>query len=166
MQKVTFSWRNFCELSLQELYAVLKLRSEVFVVEQKCVYLDLDDHDQDARHLLVTDKGVLVAYLRVQPPTEHHQSAKIQRLVVDPRFRNKGLGHRVISEALEQIHQTFGQIEVEASAQTNWRNSIKTTVSKEHRKITATTVFHTSKFVVLANQHPGMSKRIDPFRAL
>lgn len=119
MQKVTFSWRNFCELSLQELYAVLKLRSEVFVVEQKCVYLDLDDHDQDARHLLVTDKGALVAYLRVQPPTEHHQSAEIQRLVVDPRFRNKGLGHRVISEALEQIHQTFGQIEVEASAQTN-----------------------------------------------
>lgn len=118
MHKVTFTWRDFGDLSPRELYAVLKLRSEVFVVEQTCVYLDLDDHDEDARHLLVMDKDVLVAYLRVQPPTDHHPSAKIQRLVVAPHLRGNGLGHRLMSKALDEIYRSFGQVAVDASAQT------------------------------------------------
>ncbi len=117
-----FIWRNFTDLSLQELYSVLKLRSKVFVVEQKCIYLDLDDKDETARHLLVKKDGALVAYVRVQPPTDICKSVKGERFVVEHDLRRAGLGHRIISELRDEICRAYGSIHVDISAQAYLEN--------------------------------------------
>jgi len=97
----TYCWKRFETLTVVELYALLKLRSEVFVVEQNCVFLDLDDHDQNAEHLLMHDaQGGLVGYSRLLPPGEKYPEASIGRVVVSPRVRATGAGRRLMAESV------------------------------------------------------------------
>lgn len=98
---ITTEWRAFAALTPQDLYALLKLRSEVFVVEQNCVFLDLDDHDQNAEHLLMRDAaGALLGYARLLPPGEKYPECSIGRVAVPLDHRNTGMGKRVMAEAL------------------------------------------------------------------
>lgn len=103
-----WSWAHFDELTLAELYAVLRLRQRVFVVEQNCAYLDLDDADQQAYHLLGwLDRSsdappLLAAYARVFEPGIKFVEASIGRVITDPQARGGGYGKLLMREAIER----------------------------------------------------------------
>jgi ElaA protein len=98
----------FKELSTEELYNILQLRNEVFVVEQNCVYQDADSKDSISFHLSGWDGGNLVAYCRILPPGVSYIEASIGRVVCSPQNRNKGYGKQLMNEAI--IH-TLAQFE-------------------------------------------------------
>jgi ElaA protein len=105
---VTWVFRPFHELSTAELYAALQLRQLVFVVEQRCPYLDADGADDQAWHLLgwaAAPDGTraLHAYARVFPPGIKYDEASIGRVVSHPDARRTGLGRRLVAEALRRV---------------------------------------------------------------
>lgn len=112
------SLKTFHELSVDELYDLLRLRSEVFVVEQNCVFLDLDDKDQKSYHLLLYHGKELVAYTRIVPAGLSYEEAAIGRVVSSPAYRGKGLGRRVMELTLEACYQLFGSCDIRLGAQT------------------------------------------------
>ena len=99
----------FGELSVQQLYAVLALRSEVFVVEQNCVFLDIDGIDPQTWHLLGTgDDGALKAYARLLPPgMKSATDAVIGRVVTSPTARSGGVGRALMAEAVKQCERRW-----------------------------------------------------------
>lgn len=101
--------KAFNELSNTELYDILKLRAEVFVVEQNCIYQDLDDLDKESQHLLGFDgDGKLAAYLRILPiDTERAGFGSIGRVVISPKQRGKRLGHELLQKGLESYDLIF-----------------------------------------------------------
>ncbi|MEQ6119905.1 GNAT family N-acetyltransferase [Reichenbachiella sp. MALMAid0571] len=102
-------FRPFSQLTNEELYAVLRLRSEVFVVEQNCAYLDLDDCDQKAMHLLGFLRTELAACARIFAPGDYFDGyASIGRIATSPRFRNLGYGKRIVTESLMKISELYG----------------------------------------------------------
>src|SRR4029078_3965168 len=94
-----FNWYHFNELNVTQLYDVLALRSEVFVVEQKSLYLDMDGKDQQALHLLGTEDSSLVSYLRLFS-TVNKNPVVFGRLVAVKSGRNKGYGKKLMQELL------------------------------------------------------------------
>jgi ElaA protein len=99
---------RFNELIVQQLYDVLALRSEVFVVEQNCVFLDIDGLDPLTLHLLGTgDDGTLKAYARLIPPGVKAPDALIGRVVVSPAARASGAGRMLMSEAVAQCERLW-----------------------------------------------------------
>ncbi|AUC78685.1 GNAT family N-acetyltransferase [Nonlabens sp. MB-3u-79] len=92
--------KSFSELPTQELYAVLQLRSEVFVVEQDCVYQDLDGKDQKALHILGYEQDQLVAYTRIFKPGDYFEQSSIGRVVVSPQHRGKSYGQEIMKASL------------------------------------------------------------------
>jgi ElaA protein len=113
-----WQWRSFNELTPQELYAILKLRAEVFVVEQKCVWLDLDDQDQLAQHLLCYQNGTLAAYLRVLPATAMYPNwVSIGRIVTKLTARGQGLGKQAVAKGLQYLQEQKNEMPVVISAQ-------------------------------------------------
>jgi ElaA protein len=112
------AWHSFQELTTGELYQLLRLRSQVFVVEQNCAYLDIDGNDHAAHHLLAWDADcALTGYLRVFAPDHQNAAARIGRVVTSRAHRGTGLGHWLMGEALIFIAQRYGEVEVELSAQ-------------------------------------------------
>lgn len=109
--------KRFETLSSPELYELLKLRSEVFVVEQNCVYLDIDGKDEKALHLLGTFEGKIVAYARLFKPNDYFAEASIGRVVTHPDFRERKIGHILMREAVESIRIYFGESKITISAQ-------------------------------------------------
>jgi ElaA protein len=85
------------------MYSVLQLRSEVFVIEQNCVYQDIDGKDEKAIHLLGKIEGEIVAYARLFKPGDYFDTASIGRVVVKQRFRNRNLGHDLMREAVAAL---------------------------------------------------------------
>jgi ElaA protein len=112
-----FKNKTFQELSLEELYQLLRLRSEVFVVEQNCVYQDIDDKDQKAIHLLGISEGILVAYSRLFQPGYYFKQASIGRVIVKESFRNKKWGVLLMEESIRLVEDHFQQNEITLSAQ-------------------------------------------------
>lgn len=110
--------KTFHELSVNELYDLLRLRSEVFVVEQNCVFLDLDDKDQKCFHFLLYQENELVAYTRIVPAGISYEEVAIGRVVSSPAFRGKGLGRKVMELTLEACYQLFGSCDIRLGAQT------------------------------------------------
>lgn len=113
------SWhlKKFEALSVWELYPILRLRSQVFVVEQDCVYQDLDDKDYKALHLFATADDKVIAYTRLFKPGDYFDRASIGRVVVDENFRKLKLGHELIEKSIEAIETHFNTIEIKISAQ-------------------------------------------------
>jgi ElaA protein len=109
--------KRFEALSTSELYNVLQLRNEVFVVEQNCVYQDVDGKDQKALHLLGEDNGQTVAYARLFEPKDYFNEASIGRVVVKQSYREKKLGHILIREAIQAIKIHFNEAKITISAQ-------------------------------------------------
>lgn len=102
--------KTFHQLTLEELFAILKLRSEVFVVEQDCVYQDPDDTDLHSHHLMATADGRLVAYLRVIPAgVESGNEGSIGRLLIAKEHRGKGLGHELIDRGIQLYKEVVGR---------------------------------------------------------
>ena len=109
--------KRFEALTTLELYNLLQLRSEVFVVEQNCVYQDIDYKDQKALHLLGEDNGKMVAYARLFKPKDYFDQASIGRVVVEPSYRDKKLGHILMREAIYFIKSQFNETKITISAQ-------------------------------------------------
>lgn len=99
--------RRMDEFSAPELYRLLKLRVDVFVVEQKCPYPELDGKDADALHLRLLHDEDLLASVRIFAPASGGEAAKIGRVVVSPAHRGKRLGEAVMREALDTCERMF-----------------------------------------------------------
>lgn len=109
--------KKFGELSVEELYQVLRLRSEVFVVEQDCPYLDLDNADQQALHLLGLTTEGLAAYTRLFAPGVKSDMASIGRVVTAASARGTGLGRRLMERSIAEVEAQWGGVPIRISAQ-------------------------------------------------
>ncbi len=112
-----WTWKPYAELSLDELYDLLALRQEVFVVEQDCPYQDADFQDHHAFHLLGYDDEGLVAYLRAFAPGVQRPEAVIGRVITAPRTRGTGLGRPLMREGERQVRGLFPTATIHLSAQ-------------------------------------------------
>ena len=112
-----FEFKNFSDLSLNELYNILQLRSEIFVVEQNCVYNDLDGFDTEAVHLFHKKEGKIVAYARILKPGTRFADFSIGRVVVKQSERGTGLGIELMESAKNYIINVLGAKKIKISAQ-------------------------------------------------
>ncbi len=122
-----FLVKKFDELSVHELYAILQLRSEVFVVEQDCVYQDIDFKDQKALHVFGIKKDVIVAYTRIFKPGDYFNKASIGRVVVKDIERKYGYGYELMKASIDAIDYFYRVTEITISAQmylTKFYNSL------------------------------------------
>ncbi|AJC79477.1 GCN5-related N-acetyltransferase protein [Rhizobium etli bv. phaseoli str. IE4803] len=113
--------KNVDELLARELYELLKMRVDVFVVEQNCPYPELDGKDIDALHLRLLESGELLASARILKPHEPHDPSKIGRVVVSPAHRGKRLGDALMSEAISACVRLFPANPIALSAQAHLR---------------------------------------------
>jgi ElaA protein len=109
--------KKFQELTPDELYALLRLRAEVFVIEQTCAFQDLDNKDQPSYHLLGYLQDELVAYTRLVPPGISYTAASIGRVVTSPAHRKKGFGKLLMQESIKVCDQLFGKNTIMIGAQ-------------------------------------------------
>ena len=114
---VKWKIKPFEALSVVELYMLLQLRSEVFVVEQNCVYQDIDGKDAKALHLIGEYQGKIVAYSRLFKPNDYFENASIGRVVIDKKYRNKKWGHELMQHAIAGINIHFKETKITISAQ-------------------------------------------------
>ncbi|AYA35986.1 GNAT family N-acetyltransferase [Hymenobacter oligotrophus] len=115
---LTWSTKPFAALTLTELYDLLQLRSEVFVVEQTCAFQDIDGMDQQAYHLLgYTPAGELAAYARLFEAGRSYEQVSIGRVVVSPKYRRYGLGRNLMGQAIAQCEALFGPQPIKIGAQ-------------------------------------------------
>ena len=112
-----WSLKKFHELTLDELYAILQLRSKVFIVEQSCIYNDVDGKDQLAWHLAGTEDGNLIAYARMLPPGVVYTGPAIGRVVTSPSQRSSGIGRELMTRSIEHCENLFGYSSITLSAQ-------------------------------------------------
>lgn len=112
-------WRfkTFNELSPQELYKIMQLRIEVFIIEQKCIFQDADNKDEGCLHLMGFDNENLVAYTRLVPPGYIYEQASIGRVVTSPLYRDKGIGKELMQRSIETCRQQFGDGSIKIGAQ-------------------------------------------------
>ncbi|WP_247233911.1 GNAT family N-acetyltransferase [Telluribacter sp. SYSU D00476] len=116
--QLTWSLKPFYSLTLDELYQFLRLRSEVFVVEQTCPFLDIDNKDQPCHHLMGwTPEGELAAYTRLVPPGLSYEEVSIGRVVSSPQYRRYGIGRELMQKSIESIGQLYGQVPIRIGAQ-------------------------------------------------
>ena len=109
--------KKFSELNLTELYDILQLRSEVFVVEQDCVYQDIDGKDEAALHIIGYKNEKIVAYTRCFEPGYYFEEAAIGRVVVKDSERKFGYGHEIMKASDQAIQQYFQTSNIKLSAQ-------------------------------------------------
>ena len=116
-KSVVWQIKQFNELSLQELYSLLKLRSHVFIVEQNCVYQDVDGKDEIAMHLLGKVADEIVAYSRLFKAGDYFENASFGRVVIHPKFRDNKWGHDMMQQAIAAIEDNFHTKQITISAQ-------------------------------------------------
>jgi ElaA protein len=109
--------REFADLSPHELYEILRLRSEVFVVEQNCVFLDMDNKDEGCLHFMGFVGAKLAAYTRLVPPGHIYDEMSIGRVVTSPKHRNKGLGKELMQRSIDECRNYFGEGDIKIGAQ-------------------------------------------------
>ncbi|HFI0131101.1 TPA: GNAT family N-acetyltransferase [Streptococcus suis] len=109
--------KSFDQLSLQELYTILTLRVDVFVVEQACPYPEVDGKDPNCLHLLGMDNGELVAYLGILPAGLSYDEVSIGRVVIKPSHRGKGLGRPMMEQAIRYITHEWKESQIKIGAQ-------------------------------------------------
>jgi len=114
--------KKFDELTPHQLYAVLRLRNEVFVVEQQCVFQDADDKDQCSYHLLGFNDGLLAAYTRLVPPGEIYEESSIGRVVTSPAVRRSGAGRELMLRSIDAVYELFGRQPIRIGAQLYLKN--------------------------------------------
>jgi len=110
--------KKFIELSTEEIYNILKLRSEVFVVEQNCVYQDIDEKDKKATHLFLEKNNDIIAYTRIFKKGDYYEeNPSIGRVVVSKKERGKNLGKEIMLNSIEFIKKELEGRKIELSAQ-------------------------------------------------
>ena len=108
----------FAALSLIQLHQIMQLRQQVFILEQHSLYLDADNNDINATHVMVYDGAKLIAYARIVPPHLIIPHAQIGRAVVASAYRDQGLGRELLQAALDTAQRQFPQLDVVIAAQT------------------------------------------------
>ena len=117
-ESVTIEFKPFAQLSLQELYDILHLRHIVFIVEQKCIFIDTDGFDQQAHHVMIKEDGKLVAYSRLfDHDMQYPGYLSIGRVVNHPDYRNKKYGKLLMQASIEKIKELFGNRPIKIGAQ-------------------------------------------------
>lgn len=111
------SVKTFNQLTLDELYYVLQLRSEVFVVEQDCVYQDVDGKDQNALHIIGKNNNIIIAYTRIFKPGDYFKEASIGRVVVSENMRYLKYGNQIMVASINTIETSFKTSKIKLSAQ-------------------------------------------------
>jgi ElaA protein len=114
--------KSFEELLPEELYQLLRLRSEVFVVEQNCVFLDLDNKDQQSIHLMGWINNNLAVYVRILPPGLAYDEPSIGRVVSSPAYRRTGAGRILMEKALELTSDLYKGENIRIGAQYYLKN--------------------------------------------
>ncbi|OIQ23470.1 GNAT family N-acetyltransferase [Lacinutrix sp. MedPE-SW] len=109
--------KKFSELNIEELYQLLQLRSEVFVVEQDCVYQDIDGKDKNALHVIGYKQNRVVAYTRIFKPGDYFNFASIGRVVVAKNERQFKYGYDIMNASIKAIETNYNTTEIKISAQ-------------------------------------------------
>lgn len=114
---MSFELKRFKELSIDELYEILKLRNDVFIVEQKCAYDDCDGKDRSAYHLSFKDNDKIAAYLRILDKGISYNEISIGRVLVGKNYRGKGIAREMMLGAIKFIKENLDESEIRISAQ-------------------------------------------------
>ena len=109
--------KTFDNLSNTEIYQILRLRSEVFVIEQECIYQDIDNKDKKAVHIFLKEKKEIIAYSRVFKEKEYFENTSIGRVVVANKRRMYGVGKKIMNISIDYIKQNIKAKSIEISAQ-------------------------------------------------
>lgn len=110
-------YKPFSDLTTTELYSIIQLRNEVFVIEQNCVYQDADGKDPKCFHLMGMDSKNLAAYVRIIPPGISYTAASIGRVVTAPAYRKTGIGKLLMQKAIELTMKEFNANTIQIGAQ-------------------------------------------------
>ena len=110
-------FKSFDELTNEELYAVLKLRFEVFVIEQNCLDIDPDGKDKVSMHLMLEDDGKIIGCARILPPKVSYDEPSIGRIALDKSYRRTGLGREIVQKCIDFIHNIMKIREIRISGQ-------------------------------------------------
>ena len=119
---ISWDCKKFDELTLHELYAILQLRNEVFVVEQNCVFQDADNKDQPSFHLMGWMNDKLIAYTRLVPAGIIYDTASIGRVVTSSSLRRTGIGKELMERSIEKTKELFGEKSIKLGAQLYLKN--------------------------------------------
>ncbi len=124
MVHMNINWqhKSFDELSPGQLYAIIQLRNEVFVVEQNCVFQDADNKDQDAYHMMGWIDNNLVAYTRLIPSGIAYRETSIGRVVISPKLRKTGLGRELMDLSIDLLYNIWGKTPIKIGAQLYLKN--------------------------------------------
>ncbi|MES2107712.1 MAG: GNAT family N-acetyltransferase [Bacteroidota bacterium] len=109
--------KAFNELTVHQLYEILKLRSAIFVLEQQCLYQDMDDKDKHCHHLMIFEDNQLAAYTRLVPGGISFSEISIGRVITNPAYRGKGLGRKLMEQSIEACYDLFGKQPIRIGAQ-------------------------------------------------
>ena len=109
--------KSFEELTADEIYDILKLRCEVFIVEQHCFYQDVDMRDRHAYHVMALDNGSIASYLRILQKGVSYPEASIGRVLTARKYRHRGIGRELMQRAMDYITGEMGEREIRISAQ-------------------------------------------------
>ncbi|WP_028856880.1 GNAT family N-acetyltransferase [Psychrilyobacter atlanticus] len=114
--------KKFNELTVEELYEILRVRSEVFVVEQNCVYNDQDGKDIESIHIMIVEGAKIMAYLRVIKPGVSYDDASIGRVLVTSEARKKGLARKIVCAGINYIINNWNENKITIGAQNYLRD--------------------------------------------
>lgn len=119
---MAWTLKTFDSLTPHELYAILRLRTEVFVIEQTCIFQDMDNKDQQCYHLMCWNDGLLIAYARLVPPGISYEEPSIGRVVAPPAVRGNGIGKLLMEKSIEEVIKLYGKTPIKLGAQLYLKN--------------------------------------------
>ncbi|MBB6454098.1 ElaA protein [Salirhabdus euzebyi] len=114
--------KEFEQLTVHELYAILKERVDVFVVEQNCAYPEIDNYDQVATHMFLIDEGEIKAYCRLLPSGSKYEEASIGRVLVKEKYRGKGYAIQLMERAVNIMMKEWNEKTIKLQAQAHLSN--------------------------------------------
>ena len=114
---LNFQCKHFNELSVVEFHDIVAVRLKTFVVEQNCIYQDLDGKDKKSTHLMAWHNDNLVAYTRLVPPGVSFEEVSIGRVITSPFYRGLGIGITLLEKSIEQILATYQTNKIRIGAQ-------------------------------------------------
>jgi ElaA protein len=109
--------KKFDELKCEELYKIIKIRNEVFVVEQECVYQDCDGKDENSYHLYLEEDSEIISYLRILKKGVSYKEVSIGRVLVNKNYRGKGIAREIMLKAIDFIRQNLNETVIKIQAQ-------------------------------------------------
>jgi ElaA protein len=117
-----FSFKHFSELSTTELYKILQLRQDVFIIEQNCIYADLDNVDLNCYHLMMIKNSELICYCRIIAPGIKYKSSSIGRVIVRPKYRGNKLANSLMKESISCCRKAWKNFGISISAQAHLKD--------------------------------------------